>query len=383
MGTRSVSKAPARSYQICTRCVMDTSDPWIYFDGNGICNHCTDYLQSRLAVTAYSSPSSDSTNFWNSVPRSSGPYDVLVGISGGVDSSFVAVSAANAGLRVLALHLDNGWDTPTALRNVYQLSSLPGISYEAEVLDWANFRSLQRAFISAGVPDIELPTDIAIQASLHRAAVRHGIRVILSGGNIASEGILPASWMYNPRDSCYGLSILKSAGLSATSFNSVKFGFRQELTCRLYHRIRTLYPLNHIRYDKELARDYLVNQIGWQSYGGKHCESTYTRFCQLIYQPKRHSIDYRRCHLSADICLGKITRTQALTLLLKDPWADLDVENDVNFVARKLDYLPSEIYAAMSSPPLWYIDYPHREHLLQFAYATYRTLTGRTKTSNF
>jgi hypothetical protein len=384
-----VSKAPQRVYQICSRCVMDTSDPWIFFDYQGRCNHCIDFLERRLSVTAYSTTEKFSSitdgpeRLWASIPRNRGSYDVVVGVSGGVDSSSVALLAQKAGLRVLAVHLDNGWDTPIALQNVLQLAELPGITYEAEVLNWSRFKAMQRAFIAAGVPDIELPTDIAIQAALHRAAVRHGIRTILSGGNIANEGILPVCWMYNPRDSLYAESILHQAGLPSAFYAPLKFGFRQELRCRLQHRIRTLYPLNKVRYSKDSARQHLTNTIGWQSYGGKHCESTYTRFCQLIYQPRRHGIDYRRSHLSADICLGLVTREQALDVLARPPWSDLDVDNDVAFVSRKLDFSGDQLHTAMASPPYWYVDFPTRKRLLGAAYNSFRILTGRRKASNF
>lgn len=380
-----VSKAPQRAYQVCSRCVMDISDPWIVFDSQGRCNHCSDFLESRLAVTAYRRPGNSDglERLWASIPRGRSSHDVVVGVSGGVDSSSVALLAQQAGLRVLAVHLDNGWDTPIALQNVLQLAGLPGITYEAEVLDWNRFKAVQRAFIVAGVPDIELPTDIAIQAALHRAAVRHGISTILSGGNIANEGILPVCWMYNPRDSLYPESILHQAGLPQEFYAPLKFGFRQELRCRLQHRIRTLYPLNQYRYSKDTARQQLSSTIGWQSYGGKHCESTYTRFCQLIYQPRRHGIDYRRCHLSAEICLGSTSREQALAELSKPPWDDLDVGHDLAFVARKLGYTPAEVNAAMASPPRWYVDFPNRQHLLGLAYDSFRLLTGRQKASNF
>jgi len=384
MSAGSLTKAPRRTYQICSRCVMDTSDPWIQFDSQGRCNHCCDFLERRLAVTAYRTPDGDGLErLLPTIPRGSGEFDVVVGVSGGVDSSSVALLAQQAGLRVLAVHLDNGWDTPIALQNVFQLAEQPGITYQAEVLNWNRFKAVQRAFIEAGVPDIELPTDIAIQAVLHRAALQHGIRTILSGGNIANEGILPVCWMYNPRDSLYAESILRRAGLPQTFYAPLKFGFRQELRCRVQHRLRTLYPLNHFRYNKDTAREQLTRAIGWRSYGGKHCESTYTRFCQLIYQPRRHGIDYRRSHLAADICIGSISREQALEELATPPWADLDAEHDVAFVARKLGYTAEELQAAMESPPRWYCDFPHRQWLLGLAYNSFRLLTGRRKASNF
>jgi hypothetical protein len=300
-----------------------------------------------------------------------------------VDSSTTALLAQQAGLRVLAVHMDNGWDTPIAIQNIFKLIALPGIDYQAEVLHWNHFKSIQRAFIEAGVPDIELPTDIAIQAALHRVAQKQGIRFILSGGNIANEGILPAAWLYNARDSLYATSVVKRVGIPVDLYRAINFGFRRELRCRLLDGIRTLYPLNSFRYDKVTARQQLQETMGWQSYGGKHCESTFTRFTQLVYLPRRHQVDYRRGYLSADICLGKTTRGKALEALQTPPWADLNVEADLAFVARKLDYTPAQLNATMEAPPAWYTDFPNREKALGLAYSAYRRLTGKPKASNF
>ena len=370
---------------------MDTTDPWIRFNRLGVCHHCNDFLSRRVPVTHYqhnqhhqSDSGLDSLFGHICENRPSGAsHDVIVGVSGGVDSSTVALLAQRAGLRVLAVHMDNGWDTPIAIQNVFKLIQLPGIDYHAEVLDWNQFKIMQRAFLEAGVPDIELPTDIAIQAILHRVAQRQGIPVILSGGNIANEGILPASWLYNARDTRYAQAVLQRSGVSSSLYEPINFGFRRELISRLVHRIRTLYPLNQFRYDKEIARCQLQMSIGWQSYGGKHCESSFTRFAQLIYLPRLHRVDYRRGYFSADICLGKITRAQAIEALGTPPWAKINVEHDLAFVARKLDYTFSELEAVIQQIPTWYTDFPNRERLLGLAYDAYRMLTGRPKASNF
>jgi len=368
---------------------MDTTDPWIVFDKSGVCNHCTEFINTRLAVTSYGDAKKDDEDLprllekiRQSRPRGAS-HDVVVGVSGGVDSSMTVHLAQQAGLKVLAVHMDNGWNTPIAIRNVLKLINLPGIDYHAVVLDWNNFKSIQRAFIDAAVPDIELPTDIAIQSALHAVAARYGIRTILSGGNVAGEGILPAAWLYNARDSHYAESILKQAGLPLEIYKPINFGFLAELRCRLLRGIRTVYPLNIFDYHKDAARTQLKTEIDWEEYGGKHCESTFTRFAQLIYIPKRHRADYRRGYLSADICLGKIKREQALKELEVPPWKGLDVEHDTAFVARKLDYKLAELEAAIQAPALWYKDFPHREWSLGLAYNSYRRLTGKPKASNF
>jgi hypothetical protein len=381
--------APVRPYQVCTRCVMDTTDPWITFDHAGVCNHCTEFIGRRLGVTSYGAGRRDEQalpRLFEHIrstrpPRAS--HDVVVGVSGGVDSSMTALLAQQAGLKVLAVHMDNGWDTPIAIRNVLKLINRPGIDYHAVVLDWNNFKAVQRAFIDAGVPDIELPTDIAIQSALHAVAARHGILSILSGGNVANEGILPAAWLYNARDSHYAEAIVRQAGVPLEKYRPIDFGFITELKCRLLNGIRTLYPLNLFDYHKDTARAKLKEEFDWEDYGGKHCESTFTRFTQLIYLPRRHKTDYRRGYLSADVCLNKITRADALRDLEVPAWQGLDVDHDVAFVARKLDYKPADLEIAMQTPAMWYMDFPHREAFLSFAYNSYRVLTGRRRASNF
>ena len=381
------SKAPRRNYQICNRCVMDTSDPWITFNEEGFCNHCSDFLEKRLpSITNHNNDQSDLIRMFDEIKskrKRVTTYDVLIGISGGVDSSYTLLLAQKAGLKILALHMDNGWDAPIAIKNINKLIRLKGVDYKCEVLDWNNFKKIQRSFIESGLPDIELPTDIAIQSSINRFAIKYKIKTILAGGNISNEGILPSSWMYNPRDSFFAGSVIKKYGEDLSIFKPIKYGFRDELAHRLFHRIKTLYPLNHINYDKEKAKKELKEEIGWQTPGEKHCESTFTRFCQLIYQPKRNKIDYRRAHLSSDICMKRCTRKDALEELNQDPWSKIDSENDMRFVAYKLDYTVQELRKIINKSPAWYVDFPNREMLLGFAYNTFRLLTGREKNTNF
>jgi hypothetical protein len=388
-----------RPQRVCTRCVMGTADPLIRFDARGVCNLCTEFMQRRLAVTAYKYEFEDSgdreragedspalQSLWQRVRasrRSGSAYDCIVGISGGVDSSYTAYLASKAGLRVLGVHMDNGWDTPVALRNVLNVVQRLGTGYQAAVLDWNNFREIQKAFIAAGVPEIETPTDIAIQAVLHRAAARHDVRWILSGGNIAGEGILPAAWFYNARDTRYSHAILKNSNLPTERFREINFGFWTELRARIFQGIRTVYPLNHIRYRKDEAIRLLRERLDWRPYGGKHSESTFTRFAQMIYLPVRHGVDYRRAHLSTEICLGHTSRDAALAQLELAPYADLDADEDTAFVARKLLMPPEVLKAATKSTARWYFDFPHNSRLLGVAYDSYRLLTGRSKASNF
>ena len=382
---RNSSKIKQRDYKVCSRCVMDTGDPFISFDNNGYCNHCNYFYKHRLAIIENKKSSSNELDkMFESIKssnRNKDEHDVVIGVSGGVDSSTVLLLAQKAGLKIMAVHMDNCWDTPISIKNIKKLVSLPNVDYECTVLNWNKFRYLQRAFIESGLPDLELPTDIAIQSVLSKTAIKHGIKVILGGSNISNEGILPAAWMYNPRDTLFAESILKRANVPISFFAECKFGFRQELLQRLFYRIKTLYPLNKFNYDKESARKFLIDTIQWENYSGKHCESRYTRFCQLIYQPRRHKMDYRRAHLSTDICLGRITRNQALNQLKNPPCFELDVDNELQFISYKLGYSVSEMYDFMNQPPLWYKDFPNREKFLRILYNIYRLMTGKNKHS--
>jgi N-acetyl sugar amidotransferase len=377
------------SYRVCTRCVMDTSDPFIEFDEIGQCNHCTDFLSNRLKVTAHNNQGKGPTALRRVFERiaASRPhgvlYDAIVGVSGGVDSSYTVILAQEAGLRVLAVHMDNGWDTPVSVRNIRKLINLPNVGYYSVVLNWNRFKLVQRAFIEAGVPDIELPTDIAIQSAIHNVAKNFGIKTILSGGNIANEGILPATWLYNGRDTFYARSVIKSSGYPTEHYSDINMSLFDEMKFRFIHGIKTLYPLNYLNYDKSMAKSQLADRIGWQDYGGKHCESTFTRFTQLIYLPIRHKVDYRRGYLSADICLGRVTREKALGELECPPWSLVNVKQDISFVAWKLGYDEDELWRITHLPHRWYTDFPNHEKFLAFLYGTYRFFTGRKKASNF
>ncbi len=370
-----------RPYQICVRCVMDTSDPWIEFDSKGVCNHCKAYSQKNFkSEDSIKEKKEDLEEMFDGIKKlrdKKTKYDVAIGISGGVDSSYVTYLANKAGLKVLAIHMDNCWDTATAIKNINNLISLKNVDYYCEVVNWKNFKSSQRILIESGLPDIELPTDSAITAVISRVAVKHGIKTILSGGNYSSEGILPSAWMYNPKDSLFIRSIFKKAGKSTAIFKAFKFGLRDDFKFRFLHKIKTLYPLNSVIYDKEKAKNHLKRELNWQSYGGKHCECLYTKFCQLIYQPMRHGMDYRRAHLSTDICNSRISRQEAINILKVSPWENLDLENELSFIANKLGYEVSELKNIMKEPRLWYKDYSNNEFLLGKIYNLYRFLTGR------
>ena len=384
-GSRFILLNPIK-YQICNYCVMDTSDPLILFDDKGICNHCTDYLDKRIKLLNRDSEDNRPLEVLFEKVRQAGKhskYDCVVGVSGGVDSSYVASLAERHGLRVLAVHLDNGWNSPVAVENINNLVAKLNLAYSSYVLPWNDFRKVQVAFLKASVPEAETPTDIAIQRAVHHYALKHKVRYILSGGNAASEGILPGSWHYNARDTKYSYAILRHGKCPAKLFKSLKFGFIDEFYTKFIRRIKTVYPLNYIVYDKDLARKELEQNYYWQYYGSKHGESRYTKFIQSYYLVVKHGIDYRRATLSSEICSGMVKREDALKSLGKPSYKVGELTLEFQYLAKKLALTPDELKEIIAAPPKWYFDYPNNNRLLGKAYDLYRYFAGKEKTTSF
>ena len=372
-------------YRICTRCIMDTSDPEIRFDEEGHCNHCTDYLQNRIHGVKPDTSGQQLAALMEQVKRAGRgrKYDCVVGVSGGVDSSSVVRLAGTHGLRVLAVHMDNGWNSPVAVQNVSRLVQRLGVDYASYVLPWDDFRKVQVAFLQASIPEAETPTDIAIQRAVHHHAAKEGVRHILGGGNIASEGILPAAWHYNARDMRYGKAVLRAANCPLKHFSTQRYGLREEGYYKIVRGIKTVYPLNFMKYDKDSERALLERDYGWEYYGSKHGESRFTKFIQNYYLFVKHGIDYRRATASSELCAGKIDRDTALARVEKVPYEDLDVEGELDYVAKKLALTRSELDGIVAAPPKWYFDYPNNRKQLGRIYDAYRFLYGKQKRSNF
>ena len=380
-----MSIVPSRPYQQCKRCVMDTGDPDIQFNEHGTCNHCTEFLERRVGLSYQVTKSDEALEGLVKEMKAKGKgkkYDCVLGLSGGVDSSYAAYIARQNGLRVLAVHLDNGWNSDDAVLNIRNIASKLGIDYESYVVDWEEFKDLQIAFLKASVPEAETPTDIAIPAALHRVAARYGIKYIISGGNYATEGILPVLWHYNARDTRYLRHIHKRFG-SIKLWTFPLFGFLHEMYFKLVKGIKTVYLLNHVAYAKDQAMEVLKKELDWRYYGGKHYESHYTGFIQGYYLYKKFGIDYRRATFSTMICFGQLSREEALKQLNELPYKEEKVKKEKPYVAKKLGMTEAELNKIIEAPPKWYRDYPNQEKMLGFIYDTYRKLYGKKKGYNF
>jgi len=363
-------------YQQCACCLMDTSDPEISFNEKGVCNHCTDYFE-KTSKRAYQGDASDLklARLVEKIKRAGRrhDYDCVIGISGGVDSLYTAYLAKKMGLRLLCVHLDNGWNSELATHNIEKILKKLELELITVVLVWEEFRDLQLSFLKASVPEAETPTDIAIPAALHRIAAHHNIKYIFSGGNFATEGILPKSWHYNAKDMRYLRAIHKRFG-SKKLKTFPTFGFVKEMYYKYFKGIRMIYPLNYIPYNKKNALELLEKELQWENYGGKHHESLYTKFIQSYLLPEKFNIDYRKATYSTQICAGEITREYALHDMAKKTYNPLMIEEDKEYVCKKLTISPAELQQIIDSPPRKYSDYPNNKKLLEFIYRVYRYL---------
>ena len=374
-----------RLYQICNTCVMDTSDMDIEFDEQGQCNHCRAALIKKSQNTTYIAGKSE--DLLNSIVEKikikgkSRTYDCLVGISGGVDSCYVAYKCKKLGLNPLLLHFDNGWDAEIAVQNIKNVAKNLDLDYLSYVVDWQEFKEIQLAFLKSSSVDLEFPTDIGIFASLNEIAKKHDIKYIISGGNSSSEGILPLTWGYHvTRDLKYYKAIVKK--FSKVPLKKVPVeSILGEVYNKFVKNIKTIYLLNYLNYDKEQAKEILQTELGWQGYGGKHHESKITAFWQSYVMPVKYNMDYRRATFSSQICSGQLSRLEALQMLeMSLPYDPSTVETYKKYIAKKYEISDEDFEKYLSQPPRTYKDFKNNKKLVDFVMNTYRSLfkNGRT-----
>ena len=288
-------------------------------------------------------------------------YDCIIGVSGGVDSSFVAIKVKELGLRPLAVHVDNGWNSEKAVGNIKRILDPLHIDLSTVVLNWKEFRDLQLAFLRASTPDSEIPSDHAIVASFYSASSRHSVSYCMSGINFRTEGIHVREWSQGHLDSRYIKSVYKKfTGKRLKHFPLIPIATLVRNI--VLHRPKNVFLLDYFDYDKQSAKRLLIEKYGWEDYGGKHYESLYTRFYQGWILPHKFGYDKRRMHLSTLICSGQITREEALREISEPPYPPVWVEPDKIFVAKKLGISRDEFDAIMAAPKKRYSDYPNLQN---------------------
>jgi N-acetyl sugar amidotransferase len=354
---------------ICTNCIMDTTDPNISFDVAGVCNHCHRYAElARRRVVAEVDRKRELGQLVADMKRigEGKPYDCVIGVSGGVDSTYVAWVAHELGLRPLAVHLDNGWDSELAVANIEKTLKTLGIDLYTHVIDWEEFRDLQVSFLKASTPDGEVPTDHAIFALLYQMAVRHGLRHVLTGVNVASEGVLPKMWGYGYFDWRYIMDVHRRFGAGKLT-TYPHFSLLQLFNYIFIRRVRLVPILNYVDYNKKAAMELLQSKLGWAYYGGKHYESIYTRFFQAYVLPRKFAIDKRKAHYSSLICSGQMTRERAIELMQESVYPDRPLQEDRDYAIKKLGLTAEEFAAIMAAPRRSFLDYHTSDGVFELA----------------
>lgn len=350
---------------VCSRCVMDSTASEIVFDENGVCNFCKHYDEVRTKDLYQDDEGQQKLETLIKQIKEKGKnsdYDCLIGLSGGVDSSYVAYLVKKFGLRALAIHLDNGWNTELAVANVEQIVKRLNIDLKTYVLDWREFKDIQTSFLKSSISNIEIPTDHAIWAILIKTAGKMKIPYIIAGNNVVTESIMPESWLYGSKDSKLIKSIHRIFGKiklktypSLTTFNYVDY--------LLVRGIRWVPILNYISFKKDEAKKLLIDELGWRDYGGKHYESIFTRFFHAYYLPEKFGYDLRKSYLSAMVCSGQMTREKAIEELNQPPAPKEMLVQDREYVIKKLGLSEQEFEQILKSPNKTFEDYPNTDSM--------------------
>ncbi len=358
-----------REYQICNRCIMDTTDPEIVFDEDGNCNHCNDANeraktmwfpgeegQQKLKIIAEKIKKTQKNK----------EYDCIIGLSGGVDSSYLAYKVVQLGLRPLVVHIDCGWNSELAVKNVENIVKKLKLDLHTHVVDWQEMKDLQLAYFKANVANQDVPQDHAIFAALYSYAVKNNIKYVFNGSNFATESILPKSWGYGALDYKSLKSIHRKFGSRKLKRYPYVTFFKRYFYFTFVRKMQIVKSLNMLPYNKDNAIEVMKKELDWQYYGGKHHESRFTKFFQAYYLPNKFGYDKRRAHLSSMIVSQQITREDALKEMNQEIYPNNSHIEDMEYVAKKLGVSLNEFEKIIQMPNKSYKDYGNIEKWFLF-----------------
>jgi len=340
------------TYKQCRRCILNGNDSkGISFDDSGLCNNCQQFDEKWQHIPKNQHESDLLIKPVIKRVKQDGEgrkYDCIIGVSGGVDSTYIAMLVKEMGLRPLAVHFDNGWNSELAVKNIEKIVSKLEIDLFTYVINWEDFKRLQLAYLRASVVDIEALTDHAIFGAIYKIAYEHDIKYIFSGSNVATEGFLPGDWVHNKNDFMNIKSIFKRYGNGKVStYPFVDKSMRKKIA---KYNIEVVSILDMIPFNIEQAKIDIHEKLDWTSYEGKHFESIFTRFYQGYILPRKFGIDKRKAHLSNLICSGQMTREQALQEMNKVIYSESQIQEDLEFVTKKLGLSISEFEEIMALP---------------------------------
>lgn len=368
-----------RPQQTCNNCVMDTSDELITFDEKGVCDYCLNFESNILPNWHPDDSTASDLEATIEKIKADGKnkeYDCLIGLSGGVDSSYVAyIAKEKFNLRPLLFHVDAGWNSQEATNNIERLVDSLNLDLYTEVIDWGEMRDLQLAFFKAQVPHIDTPQDHAFFAALYNYAAKHNYKYILTGANYSTECVRePLEWHYHASDLTHLKDIHKKFGVKKLS----KFPTADILRYKLYYRfvkgLKVVKPLNSVVYEKEAAMNELTEKFGWQRYSHKHYESRFTRFYEGYWLPTKFGYDKRKAHFSSLILTGQLTREEALEQLSKPAYDPDTISQDFAFIAKKLGITVDDLQEIMDGENKSYRDYKSKMGIISLATKVMRTV---------
>jgi len=348
----------SEKYTMCTKCVMDTTDPDIIFDDQGVCNHCLHY-DKQIKQLPKGKEAERALNELIEKIKSDGKssdYDCIIGLSGGVDSTYVAYLVKQKfGLRPLAVHLDNGWNSELSVINMENIVKKLDIDLYTHVIDWEEFKDIQLSFLKSSTPDSEVPTDHAIFSVLRQIAKKYNIKHVINGINIKTESHHALSWSQGHSDYGYIKGIQKIFGTK--KIKTFPHGNRLTIFEDIFSK-KWINILNYIDYDKNEAKKIITEKLDWKDYGGKHYESIYTKFFQGYILPTKFGYDKRKMHLSSLICAGLITREEAINELNQPPYPVNEQLDDREYLIKKFKISEEEFEEIMNRPIKTYYHYP-------------------------
>ena len=368
MGLKNIYEH-AKEYRICSNCVIDTTDPGIEFDEKGICQRCNKFYKYILPKwnKGYGKEN-ELRNLLNKIKASGKgkPYDCILGLSGGLDSSYMLhLAVREFGLRVLVVHVDSGWDMPFAKRNIEKLVKKLGVDLVIEKIDEDELRDFQLAMFKSGVPHLDIPQDMAFVSIIDNLAIKNRIKYILNGGNISTEVVVnPDSWSYWGTDLIHVKDILKKYGtipMKTYPFTSI---FRRKIIIPYIYGIKTVKLLNLVPYEVKKDRKLLISEYNWEDYPQKHFESLLTKFLEGYWLPKRFGYDIRRAQYSSLILTGQMTREEALEKLKYPAIDDEEANALLKQVAERLKITETELREYMNLPLKSYRDYKNIKRII-------------------
>lgn len=355
-----------RGYQICTNCVMDTTDSRIRFNSDGVCDHCITFFNDVKPKWHTDERGRAKLESIVAKIKENGQgkeFDCLLGVSGGVDSSFMLhIAVKELGLRPLVFHVDGGWNSQLAVNNIEVMINKLGLELHTEVIDWEEMCDFQLAFFKSGVPHIDIPQDHAFIAVLYNFADKYNIKYILNGGNISTECIRnPMEWVYYGTDMSQIKDIHRRFGTIPLTNYPLSPILKHKLYLRYVKGVQVIKPLNYFPYIKKDAIKLLSETYGWKDYSQKHFESTFTKFYEGYWLPVKFGYDTRRVQYSSLILTEQMTRTEALDRLKVLAYDPDTIEDDFRYIANKLNITEDELKFYLNAPNKTYKDYKNQE----------------------